>query len=135
MIEKQTQPPRLIDKLKPALSEIGEVSSWHGVPNIIRNERPFVKILWIIIILISMGACAFILSNVGIQYFAYEVVTKITVQSEIPAQMPSIVICNSNGLMGDIALNFSKHVLNTYNITESNNYLNYKSSIKDLIFE
>ena len=116
-------------KIKVALSEIGEVSSWHGVPNIIRNDRIFVKVLWILIILISMGACTFILSNVGIQYFAYEVVTKITVQSEIPAQMPSIVICNSNGLMGDTALNFSKYVLNTYNITEYNNYLNYKSSI------
>ena len=89
--------PKII-KLKDLFYQKGEDSTFDGIAKILRTCRPLLKIFWSIVLLTLIGFCAFILVNAVLNYLAYEIVTSIIVKSEKPALMPTVILCNSNGL-------------------------------------
>ena len=95
---------------------------------IIRVKRPLFEIYWKMITLFLIGACSFILITTFLNYLDYEIVTTITVKSEIPSKMPTVILCNSNGLSSNVGINFASKVFASYGITKSNNYLHYQKN-------
>ncbi len=70
-------------------------STAHGIPNLVRNESKFLKVLWIVCFFISLSGCTYFLHNAIIDYFNYKKVTKIDVIYEQPTDFPTISICNN----------------------------------------
>jgi hypothetical protein len=86
------------EQIKELLVEWCSSSTSHGIPNIVRTENWSVKILWSIFVLLSTAFCAFMVTRAVLDYLKNDVVTKIRVYKEIPAEFPTITICNINPL-------------------------------------
>ena len=102
-----------------------DYSTLDGLTKIVRAKRAWMKLYWSSALLIVLGMYSFVLIKAVLDYFAYEVVTTITVRNEIPARMPTIMICNVNSLLTPTAVAFAKQIYTKYDMPISNNYLNF----------
>ena len=105
--------------------KIGRHSTFDALSKVLRSPRPFFKITWSILLLLAVCACGLILLKSVFNYLAYEIVTTMTVHTEIPSKMPTIVICNSNGLMTLPAIYFAKYVYPMYGVYTKDKYLHF----------
>ncbi len=115
-----------ITSLKSILYNKIENSTFGGLSKVVRSERILLKILWSMVLFIFIGLCSFAMIRAVFDYLAYEIVTSITVRTEIPAKMPTIIICNANGLNTATGSFFASQVYSLYGIVVNNNYLNFQ---------
>ena len=111
--------------VKSILYSKGQNSTFDAVAKVLRTHRIMMKLFWSVILVTLLASCSYVLINALINYFAYEIVTTITVRNEIPSKMPTILICNSNGLMTPTAIYFASQVYALYGVTKVNNYLGF----------
>jgi hypothetical protein len=71
-----------------------ETINTHGLPNITRTTNAFIRIMWIIASLTSLGYCAYSLVQTFTEYLSYKVVTQMTYQRKPYLEFPTITICN-----------------------------------------
>jgi hypothetical protein len=108
-----------IGKITQKSKEIVMASTCHGLPNVLRTNRIFFKIMW---------SCLFIISTlIGIntvigtinRYLNYEIVTNINVITEIPTDFPAITIINLRNRKSNISLSEIMNICN-FNLEECN---------------
>ena len=102
--------------LKHIFCRQGKNSTFDGLSKILRSQRAISKLLWTMALLFLTGVCSFILLKTILNYLAYSIVTTITVRQEMPAKMPTIILCNSNGLLTKQGIFWAKTVFANYNI-------------------
>ena len=96
--------------LKSIIIQAISDSTAHGLPNIIKSEKLFLKIFWIIIFILSSSyAINFILDSVN-AYLSYESVTKIEVTKDLPSQFPAVSICNINPFTTKFAKEYTRNI-------------------------
>jgi hypothetical protein len=117
--------PTKFDMIKMVAKEACLNSTSHGIPNIVRSQMFFLKVLWFIMLVASSGGCLYLVLKAIASYLDYDVVTKISVNAEIPALFPVITICNMNPISNEKALKYSKNILNENNITSDDLYIVY----------
>ena len=100
-------------------------SMFDGIVKIIEKKRIAMKIFWSLALFVTLGTCALLLIKAVLDFLAYEVVTTITVRNEIPAKMPTIILCNTNPLMTTNAIQFASYIYSLYNVAHINNYLHF----------
>jgi hypothetical protein len=105
--------------VKSAFKQCGIETTAHGIPNLLRSDRILNKVLWSILILFSVSFCAFLIILSFLDYFAYEVTTKIRVQPQVEIEFPVITICNSGVFTTKEGL---KIFQKAYNISMSNDW-------------
>ena len=66
-----------------------------GVRNIIFNKHKFIKIMWIICIIILFSWCSLFLLEIISSYLDYEVITNIDIYREVNSPFPTITFCIS----------------------------------------
>lgn len=88
----------LSKELKTLLIEWASNSTSHGIPNIAKTDRIYLKILWLIFFLLSSSFCFYLIIKCLIEYSQYPVLTNIQLITETPTQFPAITICNLNTL-------------------------------------
>ena len=93
-------------RIKQISVEIAKKSTSHGIPNIFKSELRAIKLMWLVCFFGSTGGCAFILYNSIARFLDYEVVTTIKIIDQVPAEFPTVAICNTNFVANDNALNF-----------------------------
>ena len=73
-------------KIKKKSIELLAASTSHGLPNVFRSKRIFMKVFWLGLFIISTfcGVCT-VIETVN-NYLKYEVVTKIDVITEVPTE-------------------------------------------------
>ncbi|CAF1103688.1 unnamed protein product [Brachionus calyciflorus] len=81
-------------------------STSHGIPSIITSDNWILKVFWIIFTLISTGFCAFSIIQNILNYYKYDVTTKIRFKYEVGSEFPSITVCNSNFFSSEKGYNF-----------------------------
>ncbi len=76
-------------KIKKKSIELLAASTSHGLPNVFRSKRIFMKVFWLGLFIISTfcGVCT-VIETVN-NYLKYEVVTKIDVITEVPTECKS----------------------------------------------
>jgi len=82
-----------IKKIKQKISSILEVSSFHGLPNIVRAKKAIIIIMWIIVTFLSTCAGAYFIIDDIIDFFKYNTVTTLQEVCEQQSQFPTISIC------------------------------------------
>ena len=70
--------------------EIALGSSSHGIPNMFRNDKTCLKLMWIMLFLMGTSMAIYTVVNSIFSYFNYDVVTSINVINEIPTEFPAI---------------------------------------------
>jgi hypothetical protein len=84
-----------IERLKVKASNLIISSTSHGLPNIFRTQRISLKIMWLFFFVMCTCIGFFMVYSTISNYLKYEVVTRIEVINEIPAEFPSVTIINS----------------------------------------
>lgn len=80
-----------IEKLK----EFGDRSTFHGIPNFVSTERIFIKITWLVCILMSGSYCMYTIGKNTSDYLSYQVETVIEIKNDNDADFPSVTFCNN----------------------------------------
>ena len=94
----------LQEEIRKELHEWSSSLTAHGFPNIARSERTFVKVSWIIFLIVSFGLCSFMIAQSISAYLSFEVVSQVRVFNEVPMEFPTVTICNLNPFVTDKAV-------------------------------
>jgi hypothetical protein len=89
---KLTIPQLKIDHKQ--VREILLVSTFHGIPNLVRNNNRILKSIWLICFILSSSICIYFLKKAIVEYINFNKVSKIDVIYEEPAEFPTISICD-----------------------------------------
>jgi hypothetical protein len=100
----------------------------HGLPNVFRAKYKVMAFAWLSVFMLSSAFCVWMIVESIMEYFEYNVVTKIRIQSEIPLILPALTICNINPFITEDAFNFVQSVLNENAIFDVRN-----SSLMEMI--
>ena len=84
--------------IKKVFLECGKKSSLHGIPNIIQAKSLWLKTMWTFFFILATSVSSYLVIKSINNYLDYEVVTKIRVFRQQPAEFPTITICNLNRL-------------------------------------
>jgi hypothetical protein len=104
--------------IRNKLIQLIENSTSHGLPNIMKTNRISIKILWIIFLLIAIGACSYMIAKTISEYLQYEVVAYSEVITELSSEFPAITLCDTNPLTTKTAEQYVEELLNNDNFTD-----------------
>jgi pantothenate kinase len=93
-----------LSQIKAKVLDIAGNSTSHGIPNIVKSNSTFFKLLWLICFLISTGGCAYLVYRNVSNYFEFEVVTKITVVPQSQTDFFAVSFCNKNFVQNSASL-------------------------------
>lgn len=95
----------------------------HGLPHFMLAKKLYQKLIWLVLIALSIALCAFMISKTVNQYFGYEAVSKLTVVEQKELIFPVISICNVNPFSSSRARRYiGDYYTSTYNLTELSTY-------------
>lgn len=123
--------PKITDKIFGELKKLSVESTSHGIPKIILAKNLYVKIMWLVFFLISVGICVFMIVRTMSQYLSFGVTTQIARINQAEMKFPAVSICNVNPL---VSLAGSEYIKNEYeemfNLTAVSKY----TELSDLIY-
>jgi len=70
------------------------ITSFHGIPNILKAEKSSSRFIWLLFTLISALICAILIYKDIFSYLSYQYVSNIDVIYEQPMEFPTISICS-----------------------------------------
>lgn len=102
-MEKQSKDETTeLDDREQIWSEIFEVlkqsarnTTLSGLPKILTTNRRYIKVIWLIFTLISIGFCIFMITKTISDYLQYELKSQIRQVPQKSLKFPSVLICNS----------------------------------------
>jgi hypothetical protein len=108
----------VIDKLiLPSIRILTSTS--HGLPNIFRANKVYLKIFWVICFLSSTVACSYVIICSIFSYFEWNVTVATTINYQMPVLFPAVTICNVNPFFRPRAFHFMSSTLQSYNLSYS----------------
>ena len=108
--------------------DLVEVSSCHGLPNIIRTQRYLIKIIWSLAFLTSLVYSVISIVNTINDFLNYDVVVNMELVQDFDLEFPAVTVCNYNpfDFSNDQAVRTIESYLN--NITNAKeNYFSFKN--------
>lgn len=85
-----------ISVLKETFVEFSKRTDVNCYTKIFEYDNVFVKILWTLVLLLSLSVTAWVLSWTVVKYLDYEVTSQIGVVYELPTDFPAVTLCNAN---------------------------------------
>ena len=83
-------------EMKKFLNEKFSSLNVHALPNIVKTNHLSIKILWTMYFILSGGFCTYFMINTILNYFNYEITSKINISYERMLSFPIVTICNVN---------------------------------------
>jgi len=87
-----------VKRIKKRTRELLEVSTTHGLPNIVRAKNLTILIMWIIVTFISTCAGSYFVIDNIIDFLKYNTVTSLETINEQQSQFPTVSICGFTSL-------------------------------------
>jgi hypothetical protein len=117
------------------LSRWMQNTTWNGPGTIHRSKKWPQKIFWILIFLILLAATVYACTATIQTYFQYGETTSIQIRFDLPAEFPTVTICNLNPFFLDILTpkNFVDQI-NNYS-SYSNGDINLNNSLESVRFQ
>ena len=85
-----------ISVLKETFVEFSKRADVNCYTKIFEYDNIFVKMIWILVLLASLGLTAWVVSWTVLEYLDYEVTSQIGVVYELPTDFPAVTLCNAN---------------------------------------
>ena len=98
----QEDPTSISEILQQKLSN----SASHGIPNIVRSNYVSIKIFWSALFLVSFSLCSYLIIKSILEYFEYDVTSKIRLVKEFPVKFPGIRVCNKDPFITNDSIEF-----------------------------
>ena len=89
----------LLPEIFKVLKKSGHTTTLHGLPKILTTNRRYIKAIWLIFTLISIGFCIFMITKTISGYLQYELKSEIRQMPKKSLKFPSIKICNTNNFV------------------------------------
>ena len=105
------------------LIECGQLTTAHGIANILRAKNKLLKVFWILFLLLATLTSIYLIIRMVSSYLDFEVVTKTIMVNEHSVEFPTITICNKNLFS---TLN-DKKIFDTYHKNIQNQSFNEQS--------
>jgi hypothetical protein len=109
-------------KLKARLKQVAHDAmlntTSHGIPNLCRADKLYIKIVWIVLFLLSSSYCTYLIVLSIQNYIEFNVVTQIKTINQVPSPFPSVTICNANSYLTQSSLEYVQKVLRDNNIKD-----------------
>jgi hypothetical protein len=99
-------------RLKNLLIDTLNNTTCHGASSLVRARNIYFRIIWLLAILFSISGCFYLLTQTFIDYFQFDVVTKIRVIPENEPTFPMITFCEQEILSTEYAWNYTRQLLN-----------------------
>ncbi len=96
-----------LQKIKEKSLNLVLASTSHGLPNIFRTERIFIKILWFILFLFFSAIGLLMVAQSISNFFNYETLTLIELIYENPIRFPDTTLINMNNPRSNASINES----------------------------
>lgn len=80
------------------IRKLCEASSFHGLSNLARTDRCFIKFIWLACFLVSLAFCSIEIVSSLIDYLEYNVVITVQTVHETSVNFPAITVCNLNSI-------------------------------------
>lgn len=77
----------------------------HGFSHLIGASRIILRLMWLVCLLTAIGSCSYLIIKSILEFFKYDVNTKIRTYSEIPSLLPAVTICGTSPIMIDYGYN------------------------------
>jgi hypothetical protein len=106
-------------ELTTAFVDYLEKSSIHDLNSIRIAKNNFLRLIWIISILISASLCGYSIIKSINDYLSFEVMTKIREINEVKSIFPTISICNRNIFTNEYGYNYLKNYSEKNNETDT----------------
>lgn len=93
--------------IKKNVKAIASQSSIHGLPNVINTEYFVMKSIWSVVFLLAIGYCSYLIVQLIMVYFNYDVLVSISYVADYTIDFPAIVICDfapQNRTVNDIVI-------------------------------
>lgn len=94
----------MLVRVKEKLIELIQTTTAHGIPNIIRTKRKFLKFLWASFVIIFSTMCVILIVQNIVQYYEFPVTTKVDYPFVNHVNFPSVAVCNSNPFVTQFAI-------------------------------
>ena len=108
-----------LDDLKATIVDWFLMSNVDCFPKIIQTKNLVGKIFWCMLIVLFSCATIWLLTACILAYFEYEVVSKIELVNERPANFPCITICDNNALTSEYVESLIETIVNqTYGMEQ-----------------
>lgn len=91
----------------------------HGIIPIMKREHIINRLFWAVCLLVSSGACAYMVALSIIAFFDYETVTKTEKIYLLSTDFPAVTFCNKNAYLTESSLKFISDLLIKNNQTDS----------------
>ncbi|CAF0751388.1 unnamed protein product [Brachionus calyciflorus] len=95
-------------KIKSSVKEALSKSTSHGIPNIVSTDKWSIRLIWIVSTLLSTALCGLLIAQNFLNYYEYEVTTKIREKYDYVVEFPSVTVCNFGRFSSEYGYNFSK---------------------------
>jgi hypothetical protein len=92
-----------VNQMKEYFIERSQNLSGYGYPKIFKSRRIFLKLIFGVSLLISIGICSYLIVNSITIHLNYSTTSKIEFIHKIPMEFPQIDICNSNPFAGTLS--------------------------------
>ena len=106
------------ENIKRDLSDFLKKTTIHGLYSIRFAKNNFLRIIWIIFLLISASLCGYSIMKSINDYLSFEVMTKIRDINEIKSIFPTVSICNRNMFTNKYAFEYLKNYSESRNLKE-----------------
>lgn len=116
----QSEKTSKLKEIKEAIHEAATDSTAHSIPHMFKRRNVFLKIFWSLCLLAATGVCAWMISTSIIDYLSYDTVSKTESVLDLPAQFPTVSICNMNSFVTNYSIDFVKRVLTQYKLYQPN---------------
>jgi len=103
-LKQMTANSKTNEGFKIVLAELALSSTIHGVSNIVKTKRLFIKLIWLFSMFISFGLCCFYTIQSINEYLEYNTLTDTKIFYENPAEFPTVTFCNLQGLAKNYTL-------------------------------
>ena len=89
--ENQEKPPLSWNEL---LRYFAASTTLHAIPNLVATNKRPIKYMWSLFLVFSCGMCFYLVYQNFDQYYAYDVVTSVELDTEENVEFPTITFCN-----------------------------------------
>ena len=110
-----------------------QYSTFHGLPNIGKNNNYIIRLVWLTFVVTSFSYCFYSLVQCFVNFYKYEVTVSIKNVDELPSTFPAVTLCNINPFNEAYALDYINqnvpfaNCFNLTNVTEFNHCFNSDS--------
>ena len=81
--------------IKQKLIQMAELTTSHALPNIVRTDKPIIKLMWTLFLIVACAACTKYVISSFEEYFRFDTNSKIQIKTNSSLLFPTITLCSS----------------------------------------